>query len=326
MTATAASSFHSALRAWGQLDAPVSAALATQLNRLKHSHLLVRGFSESRQLVSWLHAALNDCSGAPPPEPDACQLRYTLPGAIVPPPASYRNVSHCREEYYSTHPYSSHCASLDVMLSFEWKSSQYSMHDAAFHDKVERAVAASAQTGRRVIVLLSGGPHHFSKFADHKHSMHFSLPDSFAIPQRWVTNYYIDTERLLRSFTSGTLPNGGARACVLWKTSNVGPRLGDARGQRPRKAHHPSARNGIHDWLNRFTRAMAVHLGIGVLDLTDLTASVTPNPNPKAPSPHARAGEGGGGTAEVEGDYYHGFPSSLLLQPFVQRLSDACAL
>ena len=76
---------------------------------------------------------------------------------------------------------------------------------------------------------------------------------------------------------------------------------------------------------------MARGAHLPVLDLTDLTAHVVPRPNPKlvadgkvaplaATDGHSHAAE-----AAVEGDYYHGFNATLLLQPFVARTCQLCA-
>ena len=316
------------LQPWAALDGPVSHQLRRSLACLAHTDVFVRGFSEARQLVGWLHAAFgpHGCTGGSPDVVDTCTRRLTPPGQAFPPSHLHRNLSRCREDHYAATPYTSYCSEHDVTLSFEWKSFQFTPHDESFHARVRAAAAASP--GRRVIAILSGGPHHFSKFKDHKHAMYFSLPDSFAIPQHWLQDFAASTDQLFRTFGTQTLPSN---ACVLWKTSNVGPRLGDGKGERPRTRHHPSARNGFHEWLNRWTTVMARGAHLPVLDLTDLTAHVVPRPNPKlvadgkvaplaATDGHSHATE-----AAVEGDYYHGFNATLLLQPFVARTCQLCA-
>ena len=97
---------------------------------------------------------------------------------------------------------------------------------------------------------------------------------------------------------------------MLWKTSNVGPRHGRRASH---ELHHPSARNGLHEWLNRFTSAMARQAGLGVVDTTDVTLA---HPPPlKTDVPEAKV---------TEGDLYHDYSSSVLLPPMCQRVCAAC--
>ena len=91
-----------------------------------------------------------------------------------------------------------------------------------------------------------------------------------------------------------------------------------------RTAHHPSARNGLHEWLNRMATTVAHEHGVGVLDLSDLTIE-----HPPPPKRVHRAGEGAAAgrrlaTETTEGDLYHGFNSTLLLLPFVERACRLC--
>ena len=167
------------LQPWAALDGPVSHQLRRSLACLAHTDVFVRGFSEARQLVGWLHAAFgpHGCTGGSPDVVDTCTRRLTPPGQAFPPSHLHRNLSRCRDRARARRrrPYTSYCSEHDVTLSFEWKSFQFTPHDESFHTRVRAAAAASP--GRRVIAILSGGPHHFSKFKDHKHAMYFSLPD-----------------------------------------------------------------------------------------------------------------------------------------------------
>lgn len=304
-----------------RLDSPVR---LDELICLRDSAIFLRGYSELRQLTAWLHEALR-CDGDVIDVPDECQraqLGRWVSGRWVSGRtlANYRNLSICREQQYSRAPYRARCE-LNISLHYEWKSLMWSPFDEIFRQRVVEAAAST----RRVIVILNGGPHHVSQFRDHTHALHFSVADSFAFPQHWFDSYYAATLRLFESFAA--LPSSN-NTCVLWRTSNVGPRLGDAPGERPRKSHHPSAVNGLHQWLNRWATAMASRAGIRVLDLTNVTRRLVPRPNPgqpvaqqSQPRKHRSHKDHEAEDAD-EGDYYHGYGSSVLLRPFVRR---ACA-
>ena len=215
-----------------------SRASLPSLPCLHGATIFVAGFSELRQLTSWLHLAL----GCPPPslvKEDACMLARLRerPNSIL--PHDYRKLASCREELFSRSPWTSQCPN-GTSLHFEWKSFMWSERDRLFRERV----AAAAVTSQRVIVILGGGPHHFARFADHEQPLHFTVDDSFAWPQRWLDDYVAGTSQLLDFFSPRGLPPA---VCVLWRLSNIGPRHA-ALGP-----HHPSARNGLHDWLNRFT-------------------------------------------------------------------------
>ena len=259
--------------------------------------LYFRGYSELRQVASWLSEAL-ECDGDALSATEACHTSLTPPGEAWPAPSQYRDLSSCREELYSRQPHIARCRGRNATLHYEWKSRMWSEYDATFHWRLVEAASASR---RPMLVVLNGGPHHFNQFLDHNHELHHKVPDDFDFPQRWFVSYEKGMDALFAAFAPQTLPTN---VCVLWRTSNVGPRLhksGQSEG-----AHHPSARNGLHEWLNRWASARARKNGIGVLDTTDLSASVLP-----------RATDG-------SIDYYHGYNSSLLLEPFVARACNAC--
>ena len=295
-----------------RLSEPVD---ARSLACLRNARLFLRGYSELRQLASWLHEALH-CRGEGLTSMDACQRGLTPSGEAWPRGQDYRNLSACREALYSRSPYRTTCPVHNVTIHYEWKSVMWhEEYDTRFRQRVARAAREGSHP--RVFAILSAGVHHFSQFADHNHAMHFGIHDSFAYPQPWLDSYYDGVVRLFDAFApaTGRMPSN---VCVLWRNANVGPRLGDAPGQKapPSRVHHPSSRNGLHEWLNRFSSAIAARSGVPVLDTSDLTAGV---------NPPAKVLSGGGSHAGSQGDYYHGFNSSLLLVPLVARMCAACS-
>ena len=348
--------------AFNVLDAGAGAALPS-LRHLDGVSLFVAGFSESRQVLSWLHQAL----GCPQPglvKEDACMLASMRedPSSLLPP--NYRKLARCREALFSRTPFQSACPR-GVNLHFEWKSFQWSAaRDLAFRDRV----AAAARSGQKVVVVLAGGPHHFSRFADHEQQLQFQVADNFPWPQHWIDEYVESTGTLFDAF--GARSGLPSNVCVLWRLSNVAPR--HEAGLRADSLHHPSARNGLHDWLNRFTAGLARRAGIRILDTTDVTLGHPPalkltsvrrvgskhsralselvnhsssrhkqtnvtttrrlhNPHSSADhehhgSSHAKRKHTSLVTQEIEGDVYHGFTSSVLLEPFCSRMCAACGL
>ena len=326
---------------------------------LRNARLFLRGYSELRQLASWLHEALH-CRGEGLTSMDACQRGLTPSGEAWPRGQDYRNLSACREALYSRSPYRTTCPVHNVTIHYEWKSVMWhEEYDTRFRQRVARAAREGSHP--RVFAILSAGVHHFSQFADHNHAMHFGIHDSFAYPQPWLDSYYDGAVRLFDAFApaAGRMPSN---VCVLWRNANVGPRLGDAPGQKapPSRVHHPSSRNGLHEWLNRFSSAIAARSGVPVLDTSDLTAGVNPpakvlsgggshagshagstSGTRGAHAAEAASGRGQGGASASaatrplmvethtstrgEGDYYHGFNSSLLLVPLVARMCAACS-
>ena len=285
-----------------QLSAPVDAP--SELGCMRDATIFLRGYSELRQMSSWLHLALG-CAGATLTAQDPCMTDMIPPNEAYVPFALYRNLSACRERWYHAHPHRTAC-NLNVKLHFEWKSLMWSDYDAAFRERVVEAARASASS--RIVVVLNGGPHHFTKFHDHDHWMYHGMPVAFDYPQHWFDDYLASAQKLFEAFAPRSLPSN---VCVLWRTSNVGARFPGAKCK-PRAMQHPSSRNGMHDWLNRWAVALAKSYGIGVVDTNDLSSRDENGP------PSARRGE------IIEGDLYHGFNSSLLLVPFVERSCHAC--
>ena len=285
-----------------RLSSPIDVASSSLSCLPRNTQLYFRGFSELRQVASWLSEALSCENGSGLSATEECHKKLTPPGSPWPSPSQYRDLSSCREDLYSRQPHHASCRARSATLHYEWKSRMWSEHDATFHQRLKEA--ATSSRGAPVLAVLSGGPHHFNHLLDHNHSLHHSVADAFAYPQPWLDDYYAGASALFDAFAPSTLPSN---VCVLWRTSNVGPRCHCAPRCNCALAHHPSTRNGLHDWLNRWASAMARKAGIGVLDVSDLTATVMP-----------RADDG-------SVDFYHGFNSSLLLEPLVERACAACA-
>lgn len=225
-------------------------------------------FSEMRQVASWLHEAL----GCAPPglrKEDECleAERRSHPNALF--PRDHHKLARCREELYSRAPYRSHGCALDISMHFEWKSFMWNAErDARFLERVRHE--AFVRPSRSIIVLLGGGPHHMAKFEDHRQEWLWAVDDSLDWPQRWIDDYINGTMQLFRTFGRGAtaLP---PRVCTAFRMSNIGPRHSTSNAP-----HHPSARNGLHDWLNRITAALASHAGLVVVDTTDVTIAHPP--------------------------------------------------
>ena len=283
-----------------RLSQPVDISSSTLSCLPQNTQLYFRGFSELRQVASWMSEAL-ECAGERLSATEECHVKLTPPGEAWPPASQYRDLSACREELFARRPHHTTCRGINATLHYEWKSRMWSEYDATFH---RRLVEAASSSSAPVLAILNGGPHHFNHLQGHDHGLHHSVPDSFAFPQQWFDDYLEGANALFAAFSPRTLP---ANVCVLWRTSNVGPRLGVQARQTPLTAHHPSARNGFHDWLNRWSAALARKAGIGVVDLDDITSAVTPR------SPDGSV------------DMYHGFNSSLVLEPFVARACAACS-
>ena len=215
----------------------------------------------------------------------------------------------CRESRYGsigginascTHPRAT------FNVSYRWKTFQNDVFDA--EDRA-RVLAAAGHGGPVVLVLEGGGPHHFAKFREHHRvrrpdTLFTTVDDSWNWPQFWIDDYINSTKRLMR--LHGGLP---ANVCVLWKTMNIAPRSNQT------GSHHPSVVNGVHHWLNRIAISIAQDLGIGVVDLSDLTISM--RATPKLSGAHA--------TRTSEGDPYHGFSLQLLTPELLRRTCAACS-
>lgn len=187
-------------------------------------------------------------------------------------------------------------------MHFEWKTNMHADSDEVLRQRVLNA-ASAANASRRVLVLLSGGVAHFSRFSDHKKEYSFALSDDFDVPAAWIDSYVNDTLSLFGLFAPAALPTN---VCVLWKTMNIVSRHNGTMA-----AHHPSSVNGLHHYLNRFTGALARRHGIGVVDVSELTRRLQPRGYRSADA------SGGGGS---EGDPYHGYPEEKLLPAVLERM------
>eukprot|EP00966_Prymnesium_polylepis_P226460 5238517-Prymnesium_polylepis.1 len=173
----------------------------------------------------------------------------------------------CREALYSEKPFQMHCnrsSYPSFTVSYEWKSFAYSQRDLLHKQRV----LAAARTRPFVMVLLSVGAHHFTKLAGHRYESFHAVEDDMPFRQEWINNYMNETLALLELFSRESLPDN---VCVVWKANNVGMRV-HSKNRTISSIHHPSAFNGIHHWMNRFTQPLAARYGVGYVDLTDLTS------------------------------------------------------
>jgi hypothetical protein len=225
----------------------------------------------------------------------------------------------CREyKYGNIGGINASCAAGGVGVSFNmtfrWKTFQKDRFDA---DDLAR-VQFAARHGRPVFVVLEGGgPHHFARFREH-HRVRFghrgsktlftATDDRWSWPQAWIDDYVAGTKALMRLYASARLP---PNVCVLWKALHIAPR---ANKTSESYLHHPSVANGPHQWLNRLAISSAQDLGIGVVDMSDLT--LTTRPVPKLTGLHP--------SDPTEGDPYHGFPLQQMAPELLKRMCAAC--
>ena len=327
------------VRTFQTLDAPINLA---DLSCLHGTSIFVAGFSEQRQIVSWLHEALT-CKPPGLVKEDECLLREQ---ALAPKghlPKNYRRLALCRETLYSHRPYEGRRCALNISLHYEWKSFMWNeARDSTFLARVRNA---ASRNSRPILVLLGGSPaHHFSQHSDHRQELQWAVDDAHDWNQAWIDDYLNATLQLFDAFgPSARLP---ANVCVLWRTSNIGPRHLPANGDGSillsaatmlDTMHHPSVRNGVHDWLSRFTVSLARRAGLGVLDTNDIT--YTHPPPPVAARVAVVNGSTGASSAREctgqncrrvwrsvwrEGDLYHGWNASMILPSLCRRACNAC--
>ena len=290
------------------------------------SHLWLVGFSEMLQLAGVINASnvcvpiqqvnrskwwrrelhhtseLEDRFKACGSKWPRARMQRTFPNA-----SAHLRDSLCREELYSQKPFVRHCAPrhrVTFQLQFEWKSFMYSARDELHLQRVLQA-ADDAGTTRRALVLLSGGPHHFSRFGAHRRSMYHTFDldaGSWPWPQAWLDDYMRDADRLFGRFAAAR----PRRVCVVWKASNIARRAQAPAGSR----HHPSISDGPHHLLNRVSIALARRHGLSVVDLSDLTLAAKPSGRDQFGAP--------------EGDAYHGYDSEALADALLRRACAAC--
>lgn len=133
------------------IDKPID---ITNLQCLRGTSIFVGGFSEQRQIVSWLHQVL-ECAAPGLVKEDECLIREIREDPKRQLPKNYRRLARCRETLYSQQPWVGRSCSLNVSLHFEWKSFMWSGRDLTFHERI--IASARATPSRPVVVLLGGG-------------------------------------------------------------------------------------------------------------------------------------------------------------------------
>lgn len=202
-------------------------------------------------------------------------------------------------------------ASSKFNMNYRWKTFQSDGYDAGDQARV---LEVARHGGPVIVILEGGGPHHFAKFPEHhrvrtgksKQTLFTAVEDGWRMPQTWVDDYMMGTKALLRRHATAYPSN----VCVLWKTMHIGPRSNNT------STHHPSVVNGLHHWLNRLAIAASQDARVGILDLSDLTMTMTATP--KLTGAHA--------AVSAEGDPYHGFPQGVLVPELLQRACSRCSL
>lgn len=254
-------------------------------NTSNNIQLFMAGFSETRDLFDAL-AHMYTCSHHSGGKEDKCQrdIQWSVH-------QDAKWLAECREQLYSASPVKATCNGI-ASLWYEWKSFQWSTRDVAFIDNVKHA----AQHGEPVIVLLGSGVHHFAKFPDFNSNLYHSVSDSHLWPQYWFDNYIAETLELFERVTKDLPTN----VCILWTTNHIGTRVHGSTD-----AHHPSATNGLHHWLNRMTAALAKEKGIELVDLTNLTLAAT-------------------SSLQEEGDLYHGYDFQKLAEEVMNQVNAKC--
>ena len=221
----------------------------------------------------------------------------------------------CREHIYThVNGLNASCgvAGRGIRMSFRWKTFQMDRQDSMDRLNVQRA----AERSRRVFVVIEGaGPHHFAKFKEwslHVHrtrvaekTLFTAVNETWNWPEYWIDDYVRETKQLMQMHLA-SYPRG--QVCVVWKAMTIGPRLIGT------DVHHPSVVNGVNHWLNRLARSAAEDLGIGVLDLSDLTMATAP----------ARRLNGTHAAKTGEGDPYHGYSKDRLAPVLAERLCELC--
>jgi hypothetical protein len=235
----------------------------------------------------------------------------------------YRRRSQCRESLYSTRPFDANCSGVArsslwgetrFRVTYMWKSYQLSRADHVMAEAARRAAArrATSAMNPRVIVVLSTGLAQFSRFREHHEKLLHRVHDDWSWPQPWIDDFVNETSRLFDLFS----PRDASASCVAFRAQNIAAR--HTNHSEPR--HHPSAVNGIHHWFNRMSIALARARGLAVVDYTNYTMST------KALD-HSADGRGSINIRRadaLEGDVFHGYPSSRLGPLFLRELANAC--
>lgn len=318
---------------------------------LRDAHLFFAGFSETLNTVTYLHQSLGCAGGGTSPEArffscaSSGRLRsYAARADAL--PSDHANEDVCREDLYSKKPFQATCShrkwGFNVTLEFEWKAFQWSERDRLFRRRV-LALAANIRAGsRNIAVVLAGGPHHFSRWPEHKKEYYKNVSDAHVWPDAWIHEYIASTERLFTLFDPATLP---VSVCVAWMATHIAQRH---KGENA-LYHHPSAQHGFHDRLNRLTIALARRRGIAVVDTSNYTLSHVPKEydamphrvlaplfflihsalstvhSPKLSSACTVRCFRYDDARSSDGDPYHGFPQQPIALSMIRQLCEGCA-
>ena len=257
------------------------------------------GNSETIELLEWLMTALSCCHRG---LRLVSRFKYCTRKS-----ADFRKTALCKERLYAREPYSATCSMFgppnSTRLDFRWKTD---MRSAPFDEGTRSLVLQRAAAGRRTILLLSGGPAHFTRHADYTRGLNSLVPEHFEIPRRWLEDYVNQTSHLLRLFSPASLP---PHVCVLWVPIHISVRHNGS------GAHHPSTVGGLHDSINQLTASLASRHGVSPLETTSLLQQLRPKGFRDADA----FGRGGS-----EGDPYHGFPTAAFAPQMLQQVCRAC--
>jgi hypothetical protein len=256
----------------------------------------------------------------------SCSTRRNLGDRHFTCAGNYRAKAACREQTFGARPFEANCTgsrawkNASFRVHYVWKSYQLSEVDRRLY------LAAKRSAARRVIVVLSNGLQHFSRFDEHREELLHRARDDFDWPQQWIDDWLNETTKLMDLYAPLHHPqtadrSTGSRRCIIWRAQNIASRHSNA----SESHHHPSSRNGVHNWLNRISSALARRFSLGVLDLTDMTVARNPlgYDVSRFDLPQSGAGRPKG---TLEGDVYHGYQGGYLGPMFLQRLAEACCL
>ena len=311
---------------------------------LEGAHVFASGPSELAILLAWLTggtsistrrntASMNELERTQTVEINhmgahrtlTCSTRRNLGDRRFSCLGGYRYRALCREEMFARLPFEANCTGTrgsswrgtSFQLTYQWKSFQISRADAMLRASVASAIARGH--ARRVIVVLSAGMQHWSRFIEHREALLHNVRDDEPWPQVWFDNWINSTMRLFSLFSPTSFLNATKASpsiCVVWRAQNVAPR----HANHSNIWHHPSAMNGVHHYLNRIGIGMARLWGIHPLDLTNYTLSMPPLDHPINQDGSGRADRVSAG----DGDVYHGYQPARLAPRFLESLANAC--
>ena len=165
---------------------------------LRDAQLYFAGFSEALNTVTYLHQSLGCAGGGTAPEArfyscaNAGRLRSYSSSSEPAATHEHGREDVCREDLYSRKPFRASCShrkwGFSVSLHFEWKAFQLSGRDELFRQRILES-AAPRGNASNLAVILSGGPHHFSKHKGHTRELYRNVSDRFVWPEEWVQEY-----------------------------------------------------------------------------------------------------------------------------------------